>query len=76
MNINTAGEPLRLAGGDNSSDPNTLDGGTISGAGLIAADTGNALHGFGTINSGVDFDGTANLKADNGTLTINGAIST
>ena len=74
VNINTAAEPFRLAGGDNSSDPNTLNGGTISGAGLIAADTGKALHGFGTINSGVDFDGTANLKADDGTLTINGAI--
>ena len=74
VNIATANEPLRLAGGDNSTDPNTINGGLISGIGLIAADTGKALHGFGTINSGVDFDGTANLKADNGTLTVNGAL--
>ncbi len=74
VNIITAAEPLRLAGGDNASDPNTINGGTINGLGLIAADTGKALHGFGTINAGVDFDGTANLKANDGTLTINGAI--
>ena len=41
---------------------------------MLGADTGKALHGFGTINTGIDFDGTADLRADNGTLTINGAI--
>ena len=40
----------------------------------LGADTGKALHGFGTINADIDFDGTANLRADNGTLTINGII--
>ena len=74
VNINTAAQPLRLAGGDDALDPNTIAGGTIAGSGLLGADTGKALHGFGTINTGIDFDGTANLKADNGTLTINGAI--
>jgi hypothetical protein len=32
------------------------------------------LQGFGTINTGVDFDGSAAFRADNGTLTINGTI--
>ncbi|QDT73209.1 beta strand repeat-containing protein [Lacipirellula limnantheis] len=74
INITTANEPLRLAGGDNSSDPNTIDGGLITGIGPIAADTGKALHGFGTINSGIDFDGSSNLKADDGTLTLSGSL--
>lgn len=73
ININTASQPLRLAGGS-LGDPNMLLGGTISGAGALGADTGIALHGHGTINSGVDFDGASNLFADNGTLTINGSI--
>jgi hypothetical protein len=74
VNINTAGQPLRLAGGDNLDRPNTIAGGTISGVGLLGADSGKALEGFGTINAGIDFDGTANLLADNGTLTLNGTI--
>ena len=74
VNINTVGEPLRLAGGNDTSDPNTIAGGTINGPGILGADTGKALHGFGTINASIDFDGLANLRADNGTLTINGAI--
>lgn len=74
VNINTAGQPLRLAGGDSSDAPNTIAGGTISGTGLLGADDGKALHGFGMINTGVDFDGASNLFADNGTLTIAGAI--
>lgn len=74
VNVNTAGQPLRLAGGDNSADPNTISGGVISGVGLLGADTGKELRGFGTINTGIDFDGNAKLRADNGTLTINGAI--
>lgn len=78
VNINTAGEPLRLAGGDLSTvinpDPNTIAGATINGPGLFGADNGKALVGFGTINANVDFDGTAELFANDGTLTINGAI--
>ena len=73
INVNTAGQPLRLAGGS-LGDPNTINGGTISGAGALGADTGAALHGFGTINTAVDFDGASNLFADDGTLTINGSI--
>ncbi|QDT73524.1 beta strand repeat-containing protein [Lacipirellula limnantheis] len=73
VNINTAGQPLRLAGGT-MSDPNMLLGGTIGGAGILGADTGSALHGFGTINTDIDFDGASNLFADDGTLTITGAI--
>jgi hypothetical protein len=74
ININTAAEPLRLAGGT-TNDHNTISGATISGVGLLGADTARALHGYGTINATIDFDGTANLRADNGTLTINGAIN-
>ncbi len=74
VNINTAGQPLRLAGGGNFIDPNTLNGGAINGAGILAADTGKGLVGFGTINTDIDFDGSANLRADNGMLTINGTI--
>jgi hypothetical protein len=74
INVNTAGQPLRLAGGNNFDNPNTIAGGTISGVGILGADAGRALRGFGTINTFVDFDGTANLEADNGTLTVNAAI--
>jgi hypothetical protein len=72
VNINTAGQPLRLGGGNTGPNVNTISGATIAGAGLIGADTGKALHGFGTINTQIDFDGSANLKADNGTLNIDG----
>jgi hypothetical protein len=74
VNINTVGQPLRLAGGNNTDDPNTIAGGTITGVGVLGADTNKALQGFGTINANIDFDGDAKLQADNGTLTINGAI--
>ena len=32
------------------------------------------MHGFGTINANVDFDGISNLLAQNGTLTVGGAL--
>ena len=70
VNILTAAEPLRLSGGDNTTTPNTISGGTINGPGILGADTGTALHGHGTIGADVDFDGTANLKADNGVLSL------
>jgi hypothetical protein len=73
VNINTAGQPLRLAGGS-LGNPNILDGGTINGPGILGADTGSDLRGFGTINANVDFDGTADLYAVAGELTVNGAI--
>ena len=74
VNILTAAEPLRLNGGDAAGNPNKITGGTIAGAGVLAADVGRALHGFGTIDTSVDFP-SANLKADNGILTMNGAIT-
>ena len=75
VNINTAGQPLRLAGGSEG-DPNRLIGGTINGAGVgvLGADSGKALIGFGVISATVDFDGANRLFADDGTLTINGTI--
>jgi hypothetical protein len=75
VNINTAAEPLRLNGGALNTNQNTIAGGTISGVGVLNAPSARALHGFGTINTSVDFDGTANLLADDGTLTLNGAIA-
>ena len=70
VNINTAAQPFRLAGGNGTNDPNTLAGGTISGVGILGADTGKALQGFGTINTAIDFDGTADIVAAGGTLTF------
>ncbi|MGL4512148.1 MAG: beta strand repeat-containing protein [Lacipirellulaceae bacterium] len=75
VNINTVNEPLRLAGGNNANDTNTIAGGVINGPGVLNAENVRGLHGFGTINAAIDFDGSANLRADNGTLTLNGAIT-
>jgi hypothetical protein len=68
---------LRLSGGNLTTDPNRLQNGTIVGGGFSAlrADSGSALHGYGTINALIDFDDDADLKADNGVLTINGVIT-
>ncbi len=74
VNLNTAAEPLRLNGGSNLTDFNTIAGGTVNGPGVLNAPSARALHGHGTINANVDFDGSSNLLADDGTLTLNGAI--
>jgi hypothetical protein len=74
ININTAGEPLRLNGGNDTTNPNTIAGGTIQGPGILAADGGKALHGFGTISTTVDFP-SASLRADNGILSLTGTIT-
>jgi hypothetical protein len=74
ININTAGQPLRLGGGNAGPDANTISGGTVAGIGLLGADTGKSLQGFGTISADIDFDGTANLRATGGTLTISGDL--
>ncbi|RYD61533.1 MAG: hypothetical protein EOP83_16775 [Verrucomicrobiaceae bacterium] len=74
VTINTAGQPLRLSGGLLTGSTNRLIGGSISGAGLLGADNQTTLAGFGTIHTGIDFDNLSNLTADDGTLTINGAI--
>jgi hypothetical protein len=73
IDIQTAGKPLRLSGGD-LTDTNTLAGGTINGPGILGADSLSSLVGYGTINASIDFDGSADLLADNGTLTVNGSI--
>src|SRR5262249_34631998 len=75
INITTAGQPLRLAGGDTGNNANTIAGAIITGVGILGADDGSELRGFGTINTAIDFDGASNLFADDGTLTINGAIT-
>jgi hypothetical protein len=74
VNINTPGEPFRLSGGNLTGQPNTIVSGTIHGPGILGADTGTMLRGNGVINASIDFDGTAELRADDGTLTVNGAI--
>ena len=74
INVNTVGQPLRLGGGDAGPDVNMIAGGTVNGVGLLGADSGKGLQGYGTINADVDFDGTANLRAKDGTLTISGDI--
>lgn len=74
VNIITAGQPLRLGGGNGAPDFNTISGATISGAGQLGADTGKRLQGYGTINADLAFVGTANLYASGGTLTLGGDI--
>ncbi|MEM9354014.1 MAG: hypothetical protein AAGA92_13450, partial [Planctomycetota bacterium] len=74
VNVNTAGEGLTLDGGDQAADPNTIAGGTINGPGAIRAEFNRTLRGFGTINADIDFGIGGDLRADDGTLTINGAI--
>jgi hypothetical protein len=65
---------LRLAGGDNNLNTHVMAGGTIGGAGTLAANDARELRGFGNIGATIDFDNTARLRADNGTLTISGSI--
>jgi hypothetical protein len=68
------GGTLRLNGGDNLSDPNTLVGGSILAEVNVAANSGRALVGFGEIRGNIDFNGAANLLTKNGTLNLYGAI--
>jgi hypothetical protein len=69
-----AASALSLAGGL-VADPNRLVGGTINGPGSFAVSTGRGLRGFGTIHPNVNYAGTAELLADDGELTLNGAIT-
>jgi hypothetical protein len=64
---------LTLQGGS-LADPNRLVGGTVNGPGAFSVSTGRALRGFGTINTTVNYAGTAELLADDGELTLTGAI--
>lgn len=66
MNLRLNGGTLALA--------NTLAGATINGPGVLAANTGKALDGFGTIAANVDFDGTAILRANNGQLLVSSTL--
>lgn len=69
-----AARTLRLAGGDNNLNTHVMAGGTIGGAGTLAANDARELRGFGNIGATIDFDNTARLRADDGTLTISGSI--
>lgn len=72
--ITPVGASLFLAGGD-TLNPNRLDGGLIDGTGILAADSGRSMHGHGAIMADIDFNGTANLLADGGTLALLGTIT-
>ncbi|HWB05356.1 MAG TPA: hypothetical protein VG796_20145 [Verrucomicrobiales bacterium] len=70
----TANSALRLNGGDNTSDTNTITGAFIDGPGVLRADSGRSLRGSGLINAGINFEGTADLLAKDGILTLEGPI--
>jgi hypothetical protein len=75
LDINTLGGSLRLRGGDLvDGNTNEIAGGTVNGPGTLVIDSGDALRGFGTINAPVNGETTAQLIAEGGTLTVNGAI--
>ncbi|MBX3427295.1 MAG: hypothetical protein KF688_16575 [Pirellulales bacterium] len=65
---------LMLQGGS-LANPNTSAGALINGPGALRASTGRALKGFGTINARVEFEGTAELIADGGTLNVTGVVA-
>jgi hypothetical protein len=73
--INVANLSALTLAGSNLADPNRLVGGTINGPGFFSVSTGRGLRGFGTINPNVNYTGSAELLADDGTLTLNGAIA-
>ncbi len=73
VNINGSSSRLNLTGGT-FVNPNTIDGATIQGSGTLGATPGHALVGHGTINTDINFDGNAELRADDGTLNINADI--
>jgi hypothetical protein len=68
-----ANSSLHLLGGT-IANPNTISAATMLGAGTLAAGSGKALVGNGTINNAIDFDGTAELRATLGTLQLGGII--
>jgi hypothetical protein len=69
-----SGAGLRLSGGT-LGNPNTIDAATISGLGTLQCDPSSALEGQGTINSTIDFDGAATLRAAGGVLSLGGTIA-
>jgi len=75
LNIIDAGEDFRFNGGNLiAGNTNEINGGTVNGPGELQIGAGRALRGHGTINSQVDGDGTAELIATGGTLSVNGGI--
>ncbi|MFT3784574.1 MAG: PEP-CTERM sorting domain-containing protein [Tepidisphaeraceae bacterium] len=73
-NIAAAGF-IRLNGGDAVSVFNRIEGGIINGPGPLVAINTHELRGFGTINAPITFQNASSLRADDGTLTISGAIN-
>ena len=71
--VSTPGHQLQLTGGS-SVEPNTIDGGTITGSGELSSSGAAHLVGHGTINTEIDFNGGADLLASGGTLTVNGNV--
>jgi hypothetical protein len=69
-----AGATLTLKGGTMAS-ANIMSGGTISGAGLLAADAGKVLRGSGVINTPINFSGNSQIIAAGGVLDLNGSIT-
>jgi len=63
---------LELRGGTGN-DPNRLLGGTVSGNGSLRALNAH-LHGFGTVQSSLDFQTGSSLLADDGLLRFSGAF--
>jgi hypothetical protein len=74
INLNSAGVPLRLGGGNLGANFNTIAGGVINGPGVLSASSNRELRGFGTILANVDFDGDSDLLADGGLLAVSGSI--
>src|SRR4029079_3928688 len=73
-NIAAAGF-IRLNGGDAVSNFNRIEWATINGPGGLIAINTHELRGFGTINAPITFQNASALRADDGTLTIDGAIN-
>ncbi|MBN2473333.1 MAG: hypothetical protein JXB62_01895 [Pirellulales bacterium] len=74
-----SGGVLRLGGGDQGYlSANTLEGGSIAGAGILSVDSSKALFGHGIVDVDIVGDNPLTgswIAATDGMLTINGAIS-
>lgn len=75
LNINDAAEDFRMNGGSLAAgDTNEIAGGSINGPGEFQIGSGRALRGRGSINTGIDGNGNAQLIATGGALNINDGI--
>ena len=75
VNINDLGERLRLSGGSRTpGNTNTMEGTTINGPGVLQLDNNTALRGNGVINAVIDDNGSADIIAEGGILTLGGSI--